>query len=265
MAINGIDPAAKAPSRIRRNWARTTKGAVASTFVTIQPITIDSQDRFALNVASNGGIDNSVGALKLKLDTNPGLVISSSGLKLKLDTNPGLVLGAGGVKVLLDTNPGLALGSGGLSVFLNLSNGCLTTVSGLAVLVNAAGALNRTGTGLQVAVDGSTIEIAANALQVKDGGITGAKLASGLTLPSFKVSEAANGRMGTVTLAAGTATVSNTSVTANTRIFLSMVSPNGGTPGFLDTATRNPGTDFTITSTSVADTSIVTYLLIEPG
>ena len=258
MAINGIDPAAKAPSRIRRNWARTTKGAVASTFVTIQPITIDSQDRFALNVASNGGIDNTVGALKLKLDTNPGLTTSSSGLKIKLDTNPGLVLGSGGIKVLLDTDPGLQLGSGGLSI-----------------AVHAAGALNKTSTGLQVAVDGSTIEIAANALQVKDGGISGAKiasgavdgskLASGLTLPPFKLSEAANGRMGTVTLAAGTATVANTSVTANTRIFMSIITPNGGIPGFLDTATRNPGTDFTITSTSVADTSIVTYLLIEPA
>jgi len=242
-----IDPAAKSPSRIRRNWGRTTKGAITGTLNTVQPVTIDAQERLVLNIAANGGIDTAVGALQIKLDSNPGLVTGSGGLKILLDSTPGLVLGSGGIKVLLDaTNP------------------CLQLTSGLAVTVHSAGALSKTSTGLQVAVDGATIEISSNAIRVKDGGITGPKLATGLTLPPFKLSEAANGAMGTISLAGGTAVVNNTSVTAVTRIFLSIMSPNGGTPGFLDTATRTPGTSFTITSTSGADTSIVAYLLIEP-
>lgn len=80
------------------------------------------------------------------------------------------------------------------------------------------------------------------------------------------VIEGANARMGTATLAAGTATVANTSVTANTRIWLS-AQTNGasGTPGALRVSARVAGTSFTITSSSATDTSIVAYLLVEPS
>jgi hypothetical protein len=69
--------------------------------------------------------------------------------------------------------------------------------------------------------------------------------------------------MGTVNLTAGTATVSNTSVTANTRIFLT-VQAVSGTVGTLYVDGRVAGTSFTITSTEIADTSTIAWLLIEP-
>lgn len=71
-----------------------------------------------------------------------------------------------------------------------------------------------------------------------------------------------NQRMGLATLVGGTVTVTNNTVTANTRIFLTCQVP-GGTPGFLRISTRVANTSFTILSSSAADTSQVAYLMIE--
>jgi hypothetical protein len=78
------------------------------------------------------------------------------------------------------------------------------------------------------------------------------------------IKEGANARMGVATLVAGTVTVANTSVTANTRIWLT-TQDDAGTPGFLRISTRTPGTNFTILSSSNADTSTVAWMLVEPG
>lgn len=71
-------------------------------------------------------------------------------------------------------------------------------------------------------------------------------------------------RMGVATLAAGTFTVNTTAVTSTSRIFLTVQSA-GGTVGHLAISARTAGTSFTITSTSSSETSIVGWLLIEPG
>jgi hypothetical protein len=78
------------------------------------------------------------------------------------------------------------------------------------------------------------------------------------------VNEGANGKQGTATLAAGTVTVSNTNVTANSRIFLSTQTP-GGAPGWLQVSARTAGTSFTILSSSGTDTSVVAFEIFEPG
>lgn len=75
------------------------------------------------------------------------------------------------------------------------------------------------------------------------------------------IREGANARMGQATLTAGTVTVANTSVTANTRPFLSRMAA-GGTTGQLS-CTVSAGVSFTITSSSGTDTSSVNWLLIE--
>ncbi|MEV1020714.1 glycosyl hydrolase family 28-related protein [Streptomyces sp. NPDC050264] len=77
------------------------------------------------------------------------------------------------------------------------------------------------------------------------------------------IAEGANARMNVATLVGGTVTVANTSVTANTRV-LPFRQAAGGTLGHLS-VTKNPGTGFTITSSSTADTSPLVYLLIEPA
>jgi hypothetical protein len=79
----------------------------------------------------------------------------------------------------------------------------------------------------------------------------------------ISVFEGSNCKQGVVTLVAGTRVVSNTSVTATSRIFLTTQDPNGGTPGFLIVSARTASTSFTILSSDVADTSIVAYEIFE--
>lgn len=81
----------------------------------------------------------------------------------------------------------------------------------------------------------------------------------------IQIAEGANARMGRATLAAGTVTVANTTVTAATEIFLTIATLAGvATPQAMDTS-RVAGTSFTITSASPADTSVVSWLMVEPG
>lgn len=77
----------------------------------------------------------------------------------------------------------------------------------------------------------------------------------------LQVKTGTNAKIGQATLVAGTVVVANTSVTANSRIFFS-VSTAGGIQGALS-YTKNAGTDFTINSTSAAETSTVDWYIIE--
>lgn len=91
-----------------------------------------------------------------------------------------------------------------------------------------------------------------------------ADVANALETDELKVVESTNGSMGVATLVNGTVTVANTRVTANSRIFLSVQTP-GGTPGAaLRVSARTPGTSFAI-STAAGDTSVVAWLIVEPG
>lgn len=80
---------------------------------------------------------------------------------------------------------------------------------------------------------------------------------------AISMEDGTNKRMGQSVLVAGTVTVSNTSVTANTRIFLSR-QVAGGTLGHLSVGTVVASTSFVINSSSATDTSTISWLLIEP-
>jgi hypothetical protein len=75
------------------------------------------------------------------------------------------------------------------------------------------------------------------------------------------IKEGSNAKMGTATLVAGTVTVNTTAATGTCRIFL--CAQSGGAPGALYVSNINPGTSFTITSTSGTDTSIVAWLIVD--
>ena len=79
----------------------------------------------------------------------------------------------------------------------------------------------------------------------------------------IRVKEGVNARMGVATLAAGTVTIPNTTITANTRIFVSRQTA-GGTLGQLSIS-RAAGASFTITSSSATETSSVAWELREPA
>lgn len=87
-------------------------------------------------------------------------------------------------------------------------------------------------------------------------------LATSVAGKGLTIKEGSNARSGTAVLVGGTVVVSNTTVTALTRIQLTSQA-DGGTPGFLRVSTRSNGVSFTITSSSGTDTSTVAYLLVE--
>jgi hypothetical protein len=70
-------------------------------------------------------------------------------------------------------------------------------------------------------------------------------------------------RMGRATLVAGTVVVSDSTVTTSSKITLGRYTP-GGTLGNLDTGTRVASTSFTITSSSVLETSVIDWVMYEP-
>lgn len=80
------------------------------------------------------------------------------------------------------------------------------------------------------------------------------------------IKEGSNARMGVVTLSAGSATVLNSTVTANTRIFLTVNNQNSlNLLGFLRVTARTPGVSFSISTGIALDFgSVVAWLLIEP-
>jgi hypothetical protein len=82
-------------------------------------------------------------------------------------------------------------------------------------------------------------------------------------VPALRVKEGSNQHMGTAVLVAGTVTVSNTAVTANSRILLTAQN-TGGTAGELSISARTAGTSFTITSASGSDTRTIAWLILEP-
>lgn len=82
----------------------------------------------------------------------------------------------------------------------------------------------------------------------------------------LSIKEGSNAKQGVATLVAGVVTVANTSVTANSRIFLTAQSL--GTillPAALAVTARTAGTSFTITSSDVTDTSVIAYEIFEPS
>jgi hypothetical protein len=79
----------------------------------------------------------------------------------------------------------------------------------------------------------------------------------------LRVAEGSNAKQGTATLAAGTVTVSNTSVTATSRIFLTAQDNN--TTGTVRVSARTAGTSFVITSSNSADTGVIAYEIFEQG
>lgn len=88
------------------------------------------------------------------------------------------------------------------------------------------------------------------------GNLTFANVAHGV-----KFKSGADGRIGETTLVAGARTINNTSVTANSLIFLSR-RVIGGTPGILSYSV-SAGVSFTVTSANGADTSVVSYVIFE--
>lgn len=81
-----------------------------------------------------------------------------------------------------------------------------------------------------------------------------------------RVKEGSNAKQGVATLVLGTVVVANTSVTANSRIFLTVQSLGTVTvPSALAVSARTASTSFTILASDLTDTSVVAYEIFEPA
>ena len=86
---------------------------------------------------------------------------------------------------------------------------------------------------------------------------------SGLDLQSgsLKITSGENTVVGTAKLSLGCVLVSNTSVTANSLIFLT-TQIKGGQPGALYIGTKTPGVSFEVSSSLITDTSTFAYMIV---
>lgn len=96
--------------------------------------------------------------------------------------------------------------------------------------------------------------------------LTGGNFVAGTIGMGLQIKEGTNAKMGVATLAAGTVTVSNTAVTANSRIFLNAQSLGTvSAPSALCISARTAGTSFTILASQNTDTSVIAWQIVEPA
>jgi len=112
---------------------------------------------------------------------------------------------------------------------------------------------------------GSGVTITAGQITATNGNLVLGTAGNGI-----QIKTGSNARIGQATLVSGTVTISNTSVTTNTRIFLTRANSNSSTAiGALTVGTVTANTSFIINSLSpsatvtTTDVSIVNWMLIE--
>ncbi len=137
------------------------------------------------------------------------------------------------------------------------------------IAMKSSGTAGAVAIGLNSNTTGLYTQAVNQDVSVSVGGVLSASFSktTGLDLPvagmGLKVAEGSNAKQGVVTLSSGTATVSNTSVSATSRIFLSPQDNN--TTGSLRISTRTANTSFTITSSNGSDSGAIAYEIFEAG
>lgn len=178
-------------------------------------------------------------------------------------TGPGAGNTSAGMVAVFKNAQGQVLEGRSLSILEDAVTVTLLTAKVLSLQAQGAKAILNTDNDLELSAGtGHVLTLENNAVvigRIDADGFTLAKVGAG-----FSVKEGTNASMGKATLVGGTKVVSTTKVTASTRIFLSAVNGSANA-GFLDTATRTPGTSFTITSSNALDDRDVAYLLVEPA
>lgn len=191
---------------------------------------------------SSGSNNTSVGAEGLDANTtgknNTSVGYNALGSNVSASSNTALGCYAGNKN------------TAGQNVFLGDSAGYSNT-SGSNVIAIGYQAVNTTSNTVQLG-NSSITKVTTNGSYVVTG--TG----NGLMIPA-----GSNCRVGTATLSAGTVTISNTAVTANSIIFVSYNTP-GGTTGSLSApaGSISAGTQFVINSSSATDSSTVNWFII---
>lgn len=223
-----------------------TTGAVTSGILNVNATGAHTGNAINLTTATATGIGQNI--TTSSLTTGKALAINT--------TSTGLTTAGTDTGLLLDIR----------------STGASTTMTGsianiIASSVNNAGntgsVLNLKATGVAFAgkvlnISSTSTSSSSTALAIATGvGSTSLDIGSG----KLKITASTNTAVGSSVLVGGTVTVSNTSVTANSKIFLT-AGVAGGTQGILSVGTITAGTSFVINSTSELDTSTINWLII---
>ena len=171
-------------------------------------------------------------------------------------TNTGAVVIAGGLGIGQDTFIGGFLDVGSTINSINISTGSLVVSGGLAVNNNIwiGGNFHALS---NIQTTGPTV----GTLQIVGGAGITQSLALGTGL---LVHEGTNAKQGIASLVAGSSTLSNTSITTNSRIFLTAQSTTQPTNvGALFVSASTPSASFVVRSTNAQDSSTFAYEIFE--
>jgi hypothetical protein len=258
--------------------------------------------RFGVGTDSSAGIIfrySGSGNSELEINASGSISVSSND---GLSTAKRLSLSTGGGDTTIGTLGSSSLSSVNISQTafdrrMNIYNGSVIDIvlnstgstgqamtlnpSGGSIFFGASGTANQamswsggTGTDRRISLGGNSIQVSLNSNQTSyqnmsiqsAGGnlnIGSGAAGVGVVIGIAKGTVVSSIRHGRATLVAGTVTVSDSFITTSTRIMISVYTP-GGTRGFLDTGTRVASTSFTITSSSILDTSVVDWVAFEP-
>jgi hypothetical protein len=190
-----------------------------------------------------------------------GGIIQSSGVWISANMGGTLMLenvqcqGSGAVAPVIQLEPISAM-----SVTLAGIMQAATPQAG--IVIRSGYAITATVTGY-TQIDGSDNLVATFPFLTLGGTAASGQISAGTLGSGFAAKEGSNAKQGVATLAAGTVTVANTSVTANSRIFLT--AQDNSSVGVLRVSARTAGTSFTITSSNAGDTGVVAYEIFEPA
>lgn len=269
----GITAAAARTNLAVPGLATTNTFPLAQTFTVAPVFTDQSGSRTALGlgaaallatpipIASGGTAGITAAAARTNLAV-PGLAVANTFTLEQIISAPK----SGGVGVLNVTNTNNVAGtSNGLFIAAG------TNASDYALwIINQAQALNffkilgNGNVGIGTASPGSLFTIAANIFTVDASGntvVTG-QLSITTAGSGLKIKEGTNAKMGQGTLVLGTLAIANTSITANSRIFLASRG-GGGQLGQLYVSATSVGVSFTVSSTVLTDTTAFNWLIIE--
>lgn len=204
---------------------------------------------------------NSVDMLTLRKDGR--LLLTGGRMAINSVVSPALAFGysdAGtntAVANLVMNRNTSGVAAAGLGATFDWQIDSTTTINRLAVRLISTwlDATDATRTG-QFAIQTVISGVVSNQMIIGDGGTT---------IPTSKflnIQAGANQRAGNLTLVGGTKDVANTTVTANTLVFLTKKT-DGGTISSDVTYTLSAGVGFTVTSANGLDTSTFSYFLVE--
>lgn len=217
---------------------------------------------------TSSAINDGTGDLVLSVGGNGNVLVANSAASLGLQWAPAVVAGTGVVYTTATRTLTLSNLAGDVTGAPQTNTIAAATVTGKALtgFVSGAGVVTAADTILTAfnKTNGNVLLKAPIATPVFTGDVTSS---TGNVLIStigkgLQVKTGAGAKIGTAVLAAGTVTVANTSVTANSRIFVTS-NADGGTVGFLRVTARTAGTSFVITSSSPLDTSTVAWMIVE--